>query len=80
VLENQNQEVDKECSCQILKSQEGLGEKMKEGMEKGQSLVMVKREKLVRVQERGSARRREKETQALLENTKNKNNSRSTRK
>jgi hypothetical protein len=28
----------------IIKKKEGLGEKMKEGMEKGQSLVMVKRE------------------------------------
>jgi hypothetical protein len=58
---------------------------MKEGMEKGQSLVMVKRGKLVRVsrKERGSARRRrgEGDAQALLENlTKNKNNSRSIRK
>jgi hypothetical protein len=33
----------------IIKKKEGLGEKMKEGMEKGQSLVMVKRGKLVRV-------------------------------
>jgi hypothetical protein len=46
VLANRNPVKDRACNCQILlKKQEGLGEKMKDGMKKEISQVRDKRTK-----------------------------------
>jgi hypothetical protein len=45
VLANRNPVKDRACNCQILKKQEGLGEKMKDGIKKEISRVRDKRTK-----------------------------------
>jgi hypothetical protein len=82
---NQNQEADKECSCQILLNKRGLvrknerrnGERTKPGDGKEGKLVRVSQKGKMVCKMGGEG---EGDAEALLENYKEQNNSRSVRK